>query len=112
MDYFNIEDYVNNIKNNKCQDIKDKLGNKINIGDKIIVKDESNLFGNCIIGTVTDCFIKKNNPIIRIDRRCSNYEERKNNYLDKSCNDEQISFLCLKNDNHYKLNNFEEINLD
>ena len=29
MDYFNIEDYVNNIKNNKCQDEMKALSLKI-----------------------------------------------------------------------------------
>ena len=112
MDYFNIEDYINNIKNNNCDDIKDKLGNSIKVGDKILVKDESNLFKNCVTGIVTDCFIKKDKPIIRIDRRCSFYEEKKNYYTDKSCNDEQISYLCLKNNNESNLeHNFEEINL-
>ena len=57
MNYFNIEKYIINIQNNKNQCIKDKLGNDINIGDEIFVKDQSNFHRNSICGKVTKCFI-------------------------------------------------------
>lgn len=107
MDYFDISKYLLDIKNKNTLDVKDKLGNNIIVGDEIYVKDHSNYHKNVILGTVTKCFIRNNKPIIRIDRDCSNYE---NKYFEfstkKKCNDEQLSFMCLK------YLDFENINLD
>lgn len=107
MDYFDISKYLLDVEKKKTVDIKDKLGHNISKGDQIYVKDHSNYHKNVILGTVTKCFIRKNKPVVRLDRDCSRFE---NNFFEfscaKKCNDEQLSFLCLKN------LDFENINLD
>ena len=39
---------------------------------------------------IAECFIHKNIPYIRVNRKCSKYEEHKNKFQNKSRNNEEL----------------------